>query len=185
MPPPPYDPRQDPSWRLALEFVAPERRRAIERALAHLGLVEQPLGSNDEPTGTIDGWLRAAHAPEGSPWCASALSDWLELPEPCAGAVRLGSRFPRVAVPLAGDGFYYHTDDQGHGHCGLIIGVQDAPWWVLTIEGNLDHGVRCVARDAHRLKFFRVFDAGAGLLPIPNGVPFRETHPYAGVGGTR
>lgn len=183
--PAPYDPRHDPSWRLALSLIDPRRRQAVERALSHLGLTESPLGSNDEPTGQIDRWLRAAHAPDGSPWCASALSDWLELEHPIAGAQNLGRAHRAVAVPIAGDAYWYPTDGQGHGHCGLVLGVQDSPWWVMGVEGNLDHAVRVVARAAHELRFFRVFDDGLGLLPIPNGVPWRETKPYAGGGGTR
>lgn len=163
---------------------------AIHRALSHLGLTEQPLGSNDEPTGTIDGWLRAAGVDPAAtaarkPWCASALSAWLELEHPYAGALRLVRSLRRVIIPLAGDAYCYPTNDRGNGHCGLVVGVQDAPHWVLGVEGNLDHGVRCVARSAADLEFGSAFAEGPGLLPIPSGAPFRVTRRYAGAGGTR
>lgn len=53
-------------------IVAPENvRQAIDWALTHIGVCEDPIGSNRGPE--LDEWCQEAGSPLGSYWCAIAL----------------------------------------------------------------------------------------------------------------
>lgn len=152
-------------WAMDMASLSHERRLVWGAARPHIGLTEEPFGSNDEPTGTIDGWLKRAHAPEGEPWCASAASAWLSVvvPVAIAGAIRLGKKFPAVDKPWALDLFWYPTDDKGHGHVGLVIGVGATE--VMTLEGNCRNCVMVARRPIAGLNFSRTFDETIGTCP--------------------
>lgn len=156
-----------PETRWALDFssLSNERRLVIREGQKYIGLIEIPIGSNDEPTGTIDGWLKRCHAKEGDPWCASAASAWLSVVSPVniAGAIRLGQHFPSTMVPWAGDLFWYPTNDKGNGHVGLVIGVGISE--VMTLEGNCNNACRVVRRPRAGLRFSRTFDDTLGTCP--------------------
>lgn len=169
-------------WAMDVASLSSERRLVLAAAQQYIGLVEDPIGSNDDPKGIIDGWLKAAGAREGDPWCASAASAWLSVATPIriAGAIRLGKHFPATDSPWALDLFWYPTDAKGHGHVGLIIGVGAIE--VMTLEGNCNNGVRVVRRPRAGLRFARTFDETLGTCPkvILNG-----TVPLLTGGGTR
>jgi hypothetical protein len=152
-------------WAMDVASLSHERRLVWAAARPHIGLTEEPFGSNDEPTGTIDGWLKRAHAPEGEPWCASAASAWLSVATPVAiaGAIRLGKHFPAVDRPWAFDLFWYPTDNKGHGHVGLVIGVGSTE--VMTLEGNCRNKVMVARRPIQGLNFSRTFDETIGTCP--------------------
>lgn len=174
-----FDPRSDKVWMAGLGLIQPERREVIEHALRYLGLCEDPLGSNDEPTGTLDGWLKAAGAPPGEPWCASALSSWLALKPRYAGAQKLGKAFPATPAPLAADILWYPTDAKGHGHCGLVLGVElltDVLFDTMSLEGNCDNRVQVVRRRGNACQFARSpLPLGHALLHIAKGCPWMPT----------
>lgn len=142
-----------------------ERRLVIREAQKFIGLVEDPPGSNDDPKGIIDGWLKTCHAKEGDPWCASALCAWLSVVTPIRipGAIRLGKHFTSTTTPWAGDIFWYPTNDKGNGHVGLIIGVTASE--IMTIEGNCNNACRCVRRPRAGLQFSQTFDDRLGTCP--------------------
>lgn len=158
-------------WAKDFETLCIERRTVIEAAQPFIyphgpkALIEKPFGSNDEPTGTIDRWLKASHAQEGDPWCAASVSEWLStvIPVRIAGAVRLGKHFPVTATPWAGDIGWYPTNTKGNGHVFLVIGVDSH--WVMSIEGNCDHACRCVRRPRVGLRFARTFEDVSGICP--------------------
>lgn len=154
-------------WAMDAASLSNERRLTIFEAQRFIGLMENPIGSNDDPEGIIDGWLKAAHAREGDPWCASAASAWLSvaLPSPVRipGALNLLRHFPTTDKPWAGDIAGYPTDKKGHGHVFLIIGVGATE--VMTIEGNCDNGCHCVRRPREGLIFARTFDDIIGTCP--------------------
>lgn len=152
-------------WSMDMASLSSERRLFISEAQKYYNLVEDPIGSNDDPEGIIDGWLKAAGAKEGDPWCASAVSAWLSVVTPIriAGAVRLGKHFPATTTPWAGDIFWYPTDSKGHGHVGLVIGVGATE--VMTFEGNCNNAVRVVRRPRSKLNFSRTFDETLGTCP--------------------
>lgn len=169
-------------WALDVASLSFERRTVIAEAQKYIGLTEQPIGSNDEPTGTIDGWLKTCRAKEGDPWCASACSCWLSVVQPVriAGAIKLGQHFPPTNNPWAGDLFWYPTNSKGNGHVGLIIGVGSTE--VMTLEGNCNNKCQVVRRPRVGLRFSRTFDETLGICPkvILNG-----TVPLLVGGGTR
>lgn len=152
-------------WAMDVSSLSSERQIVILAAQYYIGLVEDPPGSNDDPKGIIDGWLKAAHAKEGDPWCASAASAWLSVSTPVriAGAVRLGQHFPPVGSPWAGDLFWYQTNAKGNGHVGLVIGVGTTE--VMTLEGNCNNKCQVVRRPRAGLNFSRTFDDTLGTCP--------------------
>ena len=172
-------------WAMAVARLGPRRRTAIRAACSYVGLAEKPLGSNDDPKGVIAGWLRAAGAPPKQPWCAAALSAWLELPltKRSASAQALGRAFP-ACDPYAGAIMWYPTGSW-QGHCGLVIGYDANSRTVMTVEGNLDNAVRVVRRDAAAsgIRFSDPFEEAVWPAPVINSVPFRVTR--AALGGTR
>jgi hypothetical protein len=159
-------------WAMALAGLPSARVAIVSRAQGELGL-EEFAGTNRHPN--IDAWLRRCGAPLGSPWCAafaswciSAGTDVVAV----AGACNLGRRFPNTENPIPGDMFWYPTDNQGHGHCGIVVGVTLSE--VMCIEGNQRNAVRCTRRSRDSLNFSRTAPAcpGAALPGIPPGVPF-------------
>jgi hypothetical protein len=168
-------------WAMAAATLSTPRRAAITEAQKYRGLIEYPPRSNTDPKGIIQGWLERAGAEPGMAWCASALSAWLSAglatPVKIPGALNLGHHFPLTTTPWAGDIYWFATDDQGHGHCGLVIGV--GPKEVMGIEGNSNNAWACVRRPRERLSFSRTFSETLGTCP---GVI--AAVPMAG-GGTR
>lgn len=68
----------------------PLRERALEHAIARLGVTEQPLGSNRGPL--IDKWNRAANGLVGEPWCMSFIHGmYLELGVTLGGWAGVGN----------------------------------------------------------------------------------------------
>jgi hypothetical protein len=163
------------AWAMALATLSSDRIAIVSRAQGELGL-EEVAGTNRHPN--IDGWLRRCGAPLGSAWCAafaswciSAGTDSVAI----AGALNLRRHFPATLNPLPGDVWSYPTDNQGHGHCGVVIGVTMSE--VLSIEGNQRNAVRCTRRSREALRFGRTAGEcpGAILPGIPPGVAFLET----------
>jgi hypothetical protein len=169
-------------WSIDFESLCEQRQRIIALAQVHLGLTEEPPGSNDDPGGLIRGWLARAGAVPGDPWCAAFTSHCLSAGTPAlvrqAGAVSLGRLFPPTAEPLPGDVFWYPVGSSGHGHVGLVLGV--APREVMTLEGNCENAVRCVRRSRFplgsvisALRFSRTVEDTSGKVPgvIPSVPP--------------
>lgn len=143
-------------WSLAVEELCPYRRAVVRWACAQHGLLEVPAGSNADPEGKIAGWLAACHVADELAWCAAYGSAALDQPgaQPgfrrCAGAVRLGQSFPATSTPIAGDAMWYPTGG-GKGHFGIVLGANARV--AMTIEGNLNNGVRLALRDRKQVKF--------------------------------
>lgn len=169
-------------WAMDVASLSSERRNVLSRARQYIGLTENPPFSNDDPAGIIDGWLRACGAREGDPWCASAVCAWLypSVEVHIPGAVRLGKHFPATDNPWALDVFWYPTDDKGHGHVGLVIGVGATD--VMTLEGNCNNAVRVMRRPRKGLHFSRTFDETLGTCPK---VILSDKVPLLIGGGTR
>lgn len=132
------------------------RELVVAAARAELGLREIS-GTNTDKAGKIAAWLRACGVAPGLAWCAAFASMCLRaagLTVACAGAVRLGKMWPATDEPLLGDLLWYPTDDQGHGHVGIVIAVSSE--FVVSIEGNQRNGVRMVRRRRADCRFTRV-----------------------------
>lgn len=168
-------------WAKDVDSILLARQQVIFEGRKFLGLVEYPPRSNSDPKGVIKGWLERAGAEPGQAWCASALSAWLSVATPMPikipGAQNIGRHFPAVSIPFAGDIYWFPTDDQGHGHCGLVVGV--GPLEIMGYEGNSDNKCACVRRRRSGLRFARVFADMTGTCPRVIG-----DVPLAG-GGTR
>jgi hypothetical protein len=140
------------------------RELAIATARAELGLRED-AGPNRDRAGKIAAWLKACGVGPDQAWCAAFASYCLRaggVNAKCAGAVRLGRTWPSTREPLLGDLIWYPTDDQGHGHIGLVEQVGGD--FVVTIEGNQRNAVRRVRRHRAHCNFTRVPFAGVVAL---------------------
>ena len=153
-------------WAEDFETLCAARRTIIEEAQTYIGLTEDPIGSNSDPSGFIRAWLARCFANAGDPWCAAfasfALSAGLATQVRQAGAQALGRRFPKTTQPVTGDLFWFPTGPV-KGHVGLVLGV--APLDVMTLEGNCDNAVRVVRRDRAQLNFSRTVDDTGGTCP--------------------
>jgi len=118
------------------------QRAIVERALADVGLLEEPPGSNRSPA--IDAYLTAVGSPLGSSWCAAALAAWYResgarLPVAEAGVCdawhAMGtSRLTLRKAPAIGSVVLYNYTIVGHAdHCGVVVRTDPV---VLTVEGN-------------------------------------------------
>jgi hypothetical protein len=135
------------------------REATVAAARAELGLRED-AGPNADKAGKIASWLKACGVGPALAWCAAFASMCLRaagLKVACAGACNLGRMWPAVPAgedPMLGDLLWYPTDEQGHGHVGIVIAV--GPVFVVTIEGNQRNGVRMVRRLRKDCRFTRV-----------------------------
>lgn len=157
-------------WALDLDTMTSARQAIVRAAQEHLGLEEDPPRSNSDRAGFIRRWLLVAGARPGDPWCAAYASHCLGSVH-FASAQALGRHFPATSSPSAGDVMWFPTDEQGHGHCGIVIGVGATE--VMTIEGNCDNAVRCVRRDRARVRFAQVLGDSTGTCPgiVPSVPP--------------
>ncbi len=124
-------------WSLCFESIPFERRAGIWRGLQFLkrGLKEVPAGSNDDPNHVIDGFLAFAGVVNPASWCASAVSDCLNLEKRYAVAQELGRAFPLVNEAACGDVFWYPTDGW-RGHVTIILGSDDEQVMVWNPNHN-------------------------------------------------
>jgi hypothetical protein len=155
-------------WSLDFATICRERRAIVLTAQTLLGIEEAPLGSNDEPSGALRRWLERCGAKRGDPWCAAFASRCIGAR--IASAQALGKAYPATSQPWPGDVMWFPTDG-AHGHCGIVIGVDASE--VMTIEGNLRHGVRVARRPRTGLRFSRVVDDQSGTCPgvVPSVLP--------------
>lgn len=146
--------------------------KALELAMADLGVTEHPHGSNRGPE--VDRYLREVGLdPEKGhyPWCAAAVCAWVQR---AANAIswplqlKRSARVHRLAAlnyalalgaPEPGS-MFLHLNADGTGHAGLVIDV--LPVGDLdTISGNTDAlGSRTggsVARVIHTPGYAQVF----------------------------
>ncbi len=111
----------------------------VLRALADIGVCEDPPGSNRGPQ--VDAYNQAAGAPIGSYWCASAVGRWWRdagwaVPPGYASCdhwmqwAKDHGRFS--AVPVVGAAVLYGVPGDAR-HIGLIVRVSPL---VLSVEGN-------------------------------------------------
>jgi hypothetical protein len=158
-------------WAMDYETLHPHRRAIIRAAQKHLGLVEDPIGSNTEPLGIIQGMLQICGARGGDPWCAAYASHCLTFglgtPVRCASAQALGKMFPSTNNPMAGDLAWYPTDSV-HGHVWVVTGITPigvTPAEVMGIEANSNNRVRCTRRPMVGLRFARTVADVTGRCP--------------------
>lgn len=166
------DPGPQTRWAMALATLCQARQTIVRAAQGYLGLVEMPLGSNDDPRGIIRGWLDWCHAKPGDPWCAAAaswcLSQGLSTQVREGGAERLGKRFTATIAPVAGDLFWYPVGPRQRGghqpaHVGLVGGADDRE--VMTFEGNCQNAFRVTRRPRAGLHFSRTVEDVTGNPP--------------------
>jgi hypothetical protein len=167
---------------MALEQAPYARRVVVRRAISCIGRSETPPGSNS--SASIDAWLKACGVPPRNPWCA-AFASWCLEPlkvKPCAGAVLLGSRFPAATPPAPGDVMWFRTDDKGHGHIGIVIGVSQTE--VMTVEGNVDSRVGVWRRELAKVNVGATvpFDAAETLVDPPGVLLSVPTRAVNGLG---
>ena len=132
-------------------IVSPGVQKALDFALANIGVCEVPPGSNRGPE--IDAWCREFGSPLGSYWCALAVAKarkagglWIPsqevgacnewLFEASRAGLTSGAPQPGSAVlygngALVSDGSYKGQLDAVH--IGLVLRVSPA---LLAIEGN-------------------------------------------------
>ncbi len=166
-------------WAMDLETLVPERIAIVRAAQQHLDLIEDPPGSNSDPAGLIQGWLKACGAKSGDAWCAAYASHCLSfglgrrIRE--AGALKLGELFAPTANPIAGDLAGFATGG-GFGHIFIIAGVAPIgtlPREVMGIEGNCNNSCCCTRRPFDELRFWRTVPDVSGRCPgvITKNVP--------------
>jgi hypothetical protein len=171
-------------WARAFETICSARQGILLAAQHDAGLTEHPPRSNSSTCGTIQRWQKRCGARPGDPWCASGLSQWLSaaVPVRIAGALALGRYFRRVERPFPGDIASYPTDGRGHGHCFLVIGVDELVTQLMAFEANCGDAVRCTRRLfpwPPGMEFSRIVDDVSGTCPgIVPSVPLAP-------GGTR
>lgn len=134
----------------------PYRLRALANATTHIGVHEQPAGSNHGPH--IDGWCYRANGIKGGyPWCAAFMYSMfgdagidlhtagLEQPSFVESWVKLGRDRGWVnARPFRGDVVCFDWGADGlRDHIGIVERVLAVRWrrgrfvgWVRSIEGN-------------------------------------------------
>lgn len=133
------------------------RHDIVARALVHVG--HRETAPNDSPL--IRAWLRRCGILQPAAWCAAFASWCVEeywdtvesAPEfvKQAGALRLAALFPETRDPQPGDLMWFPTDDQGHGHIGIVIAVGATQ--ALCVEGNSANMVRIVRRLRSEVRF--------------------------------
>lgn len=172
-------------WAMDIANQYPFRRQVVERALVHVGIGEEPLGSNRGPL--IDHWLRRCNiwVPKDSrpmpqnAWCAAFASYCLSVPG--HESVRLAlvrdlvKKYPEIPFEetLPGDlGFLLKEDGDDNpnndmGHVWVLTGRDDAARQTMQIEGNTGHRVAVTRRGVYR--YLRTMTPP--VMPgIPNGV---------------
>jgi hypothetical protein len=119
------------------------QRRIVERALADVGILEMPPGSNR--SGVIDEYNTRAGVPPGSFWCASAVGAWWkdagsEVPPgyaSCDAWLRWGeARGLLDPVPSPGAAVLYGRPGDA-SHIGVVVRVTPI---LLSVEGNTTLG---------------------------------------------
>lgn len=133
------------------------RAQIVERARLHVGHKE----ATPNDSFLIRAWLRRCGVTKPSAWCAAFASWCVEEREQNGGdelvdvksasVLRLAALFPETSEPQPGDLMWFPTDDQGHGHVGIVVGVSDDE--VLCIEGNSANRVRYVRRLRSEVRF--------------------------------
>lgn len=120
---------------------------ALKEALARVGVMEQPRGSNRGPQ--VDAYNHFAHAPLGSFWCMSFVqfcvgeaAEKLGRPHPikltasCSDLYHWARTHGRlVARPAPGDIFLCIGGERGHYHCGYVRKLLPGERF-STVEGN-------------------------------------------------
>lgn len=166
------DPGPQTRWAMAVISLCHARQMIVRAAQQHLGLVEVPVASNDDPAGIIRAWLERCRAQPGDPWCAAAASWCLSQGLPTqvreGGAERLGKRFPPTLAPVAGDLFWYPVGPRqpgGHqpAHVGVVGGADERE--VMTFEGNCQNAYRITRRARAGLNFSRTVSDVSGNPP--------------------
>jgi hypothetical protein len=138
-----------------MAIVKPARLRALDRALTHVGVTENPPNSNRGLL--IDKWNRQAVGVVGVYWCASFVhSMFAAVGFPLWGggsvsAIVEGARKRKMIVsrPRRGDLVCFDFDQDGSkdDHIGFVVRVLALRWlngtfvgWVKTCEGNTSSG---------------------------------------------
>lgn len=139
-------------WRL--DVVKPEIQPVIDAALALVGIVESPPGSNRGPQ--IDKINLACGLPLGSPWCSAfATGMWMNcgqkpFKKPIGGVYTLQDWakkkkvfLPAKSIVQPGDLFIIMRGD-GHGHTGIV--TADLGDLFCAVEGNAGNAVKKLIR---------------------------------------
>lgn len=155
-------------WHLPLLEQCPGNAATAAAVLRLLADAAQDLGRHEDPDGSNDGPGLVKFHTEGRPWCALAVSTWLQqqpLGSPwhiLAGAYSL--RDWSVAAGRAVTPAQLQPGDVwgilragGHGHVGLVVTPPDAAGVFCTLEGNSSNAVRGLRR--------RVADMTYGIRP--------------------
>lgn len=143
---------------------------ALEHALKHVGLSEQPPGSNRGPL--IDKWNAAVGVPLGTAWCLSFVHGMYAECGTNLGGHALVESFEQwasqkgylVTRPFRGDIVCFDWNaDNWYDHVGIVRKVLALRWrgktfagLIATVEGNTGNAVRLRTRWVLRAKFARI-----------------------------
>ena len=145
-----------PGWTVTPSAIPDAVRGAVNAAVADIGKIEQPDGSNSGPQ--IAHFFPSKEA-QGQPWCAYAVSHWLGC---LAGGCPWGILASAWKIRTWAKGFAAMVDPNdarpgdvwlairagGHGHVGLIVHRFEGGDQVATVEGNAGNAVRGCVRSA-------------------------------------
>lgn len=165
-------------WAQTMADQHPFRRQVVERALLHIGIAEEPLGSNRGAL--IDHWLKRCGvripidpkewAPENA-WCAAFVSYCLSVPGydevKLARVIDLVAKYPAIPFEqtLPGDLGYLINPDGRTGHIWLLTGRDNVKRETMQVEGNTGNIVACTRRHGS-YQYLRTM-----TLPTMPGIP--------------
>jgi hypothetical protein len=148
-------------WRFRSEEMRPEARRVCMTAICDIGRREDGNSNSGKEIEKFD--------PKGLPWCAQAVSTWLEVLDggspfkkrlrSVLKIIEWGEKHKRIVKPseaLTGDIWCALRSDK-HGHCELIVGLEPQGGLCL-VGGNVGNAVRGTVR--------RAIDSTAIVRPI-------------------
>lgn len=163
-------------WARAIACQHPFRQQVVERGLLHVGVAEDPLGSNRGKL--IDYWLErcglktppAGVAAPDHAWCAAFVSYCLSVPGyeevKLARVVDLVRKYDPIPFEetLPGDLGYFIYPGTEKGHIWILTGRDDASRQTMQVEGNTGNKVAVTRRPECR--YLRTMPP-----PIMPGIP--------------
>lgn len=163
------------NWAVGFEEQPRNVKRVIHNARLFLGVEEI---DNTNRGAEVDKFLAPANVGLGHPWCCAFVSYILarcgELQHPSGTYFVSVHAFSNAwtsnhaHVPTPGDVFIIKRSN-GTGHVGFVIGVSDAE--IMTIEGNVQNGVRVGRRDRSNISHYVSLNPTVNQLEVNDEAP--------------